>query len=103
MVTGPDEMFVMENVNGALISPGLAWYSLWVASHARIFGAMLSPESYGVATAGGTGLFVTFGVGIGVGVGVGAERGTRLVVLQPTNSANDNSAMPTATMLDLSE
>ena len=94
MTTGRDQMLVMENVNGAVNSPGLAWYSLVVASQAKIFGAMLSPES-SVFVTGGGGWLVMAGVGAGPGCGVG--------FLQPANSANDNAVMAAATMLDFSE
>jgi hypothetical protein len=87
----------MENVNGALFSSGLAWYSFVVASHARIFGAMVSPESSTFAIGGGAGCFVMAEAGVGVDSGFFWE------VLQPAKNANDNAVVTTATMLDFSE
>jgi len=97
MTTGRDQILVMENVNGAVNSSDLAWYSFVVASQAKIFGAMLSPESSVFVTGGGGGWLVMTEVGTGPGCDCGGG------VLQPANSANDNAAVAAATMLGLSE
>ena len=102
MTTVPDETFVSAKVNGELNSPGLAWYSSASVFQARMFGAMLSPESGGSFTAGCIGragglVWLTGGTGIGAGSGFASE------VLQPANSANDNPVVAAAKIMRLSE
>src|SRR5882757_2743460 len=91
---GADETFVSAKVNGASISPGLAWYSSESVFQFRILGARLSPESGGSFTTGcGGGVGGTGGFALTTGAGAaGTGAGVNLVseVLQPAKRARDN-------------
>ena len=93
----------------AILSPGCAWKSFEVASQARMFVSMLSPESEIVGFAGGVkGLGVgTIGgsvTGAGAGPGAGAcLAACGLGVPQPAINASDKPDTAAATSLRFTE
>src|SRR6185437_1098462 len=101
MTTGLEETFLKWNVNGTFDSPAFAWRTSDTVSHARIFGAMLSPESAGFGTCTGAGCGWAASTG-GEVLGV-TDCGFFSEVLHPTKEASNRNAIAPAKFLTFTE